>query len=121
MAGRYNWQCQECGSKSTKLMRKCRKCGSEDIDLFTESSDAEIKRRNSRGAELMAAQQERFVALLCRLSPENLHMDGECSKAEAKRRYAEIMRAWKALEAEVGRRVSYEEVERLLLTNYVRS
>lgn len=55
------------------------------------------------------AKQE-FQSLACRLSPENLHCDGEVSRAEAKRRHAQIMREWRDLESQVGRKVSEDEV-----------
>lgn len=59
---------------------------------------------------LMTADVKReFSNLACRLSPENLHCDGEVSLAEAKRRRAQIMREWRALEANVGRKVTEDE------------
>ena len=41
---------------------------------------------------------EAFSALECRLSPENLACDGECSRTETQRRYRQCMKEWKALE-----------------------
>lgn len=55
------------------------------------------------------AKQE-FQSLACRLSPENLHCDGEVSRTEAKRRHAQIMREWKALEQRVGRKITEDQV-----------
>lgn len=55
------------------------------------------------------AKQE-FQSLACRLSPENLHCDGEVSRAEAKRRHAQIMREWRALEQRVGRKITEDQV-----------
>ncbi len=50
-----------------------------------------------------------FKNLSCRLSPENLHCDGEISRAQAKARYNQIKREWKALEKNAGRKVSESE------------
>ena len=50
-----------------------------------------------------------FKNLSCRLSPENLHCDGEISIAQAKARYNQIKREWKALEKKAGRKVSESE------------
>ena len=54
-------------------------------------------------------QKELFYGMAIALEPENLYMDGECSQAEAKRRYNRIMKAWKQLEKIVGRKVSRYE------------
>jgi hypothetical protein len=53
--------------------------------------------------------KELFYGLAIALEPENLYMDGECSKAEAQRRYNRIMRKWRELEKQVGRKVSITE------------
>ena len=53
--------------------------------------------------------KELFYVLAIALEPENLYMDGECSKAEAQRRYNRIMRKWRELEKQVGRKVSITE------------
>lgn len=53
----------------------------------------------------------RFDALSCRLSPENLTCDGECSPAEVRQRFAAIRREWAALEKEAGRKVTETEIE----------
>ena len=54
---------------------------------------------------------EKFDALTCRLSPENLACDGEISQAEVGRRFRQIRKEWKALEKESGRSVSQDEIE----------
>lgn len=54
---------------------------------------------------------QKFDRLTCRLSPENLHCDGEVSQAEANRRYKQIMKEWRELEIQTGRSVSEEEIE----------
>ena len=61
--------------------------------------------KNGLSAELVA----KFNDLSCRLPPENLHCDGEISRAQAQVRYNQIMREWKALEKLAGRKVSEEE------------
>ena len=58
--------------------------------------------------------KQKFVALICRLSPENLHCDGEITPAQAQQRYRAIMAEWRTLEKQVGREVSEEEIEREL-------
>ena len=60
-------------------------------------------------APLTVDTKREFSNLACRLSPENLHCDGEVSLAEAKRRRAQIMREWRALETSVGRKVTEDE------------
>jgi hypothetical protein len=59
---------------------------------------------------LTAEQQEKFLDLSCKLSPENLTCDGERSPAEVKRRHAAIIALWRKLEAEVGRKVTEDEI-----------
>jgi hypothetical protein len=56
------------------------------------------------------AFQEKFMRLTNELSPENLHCDGEISRAEANRKYKRLMKEWHALEAQVGRTVTEYEV-----------
>ena len=56
------------------------------------------------------AFQEKFMDLVNQLSPENLHCDGEISRAEANRKYKRLMKEWHALEAKVGRTVTESEV-----------
>lgn len=53
---------------------------------------------------------DRFIALAARLSPENLHADGEISASQAAAKRKRIMEDWRKLEAELGRSVSEEEV-----------
>jgi len=60
-----------------------------------------------------------FEDLLYKLSPENLHCDGEISNSEAQRKYVKLMKAWKRLERQVGRTVSEEEVWGLLFTRQI--
>lgn len=57
-----------------------------------------------------------FMNLAGRLSPENLHCDGEISNTEARRRERVIRAEWRALEKTLGRKVSEDEVWRLFLS-----
>lgn len=61
---------------------------------------------------ITAEIKKAFIDLVCRLSPENLACDGEISKTEIDRRYRQILKEWKVLEAKVGRKVSEEEAEK---------
>lgn len=51
-----------------------------------------------------------FLRLACRLSPENLSCDGECSRSEVQRRYAAISREWAAAEKMFGAAVTENDV-----------
>ncbi len=51
-----------------------------------------------------------FTSLACRLSPENLACDGECSRRDVQRRRRAILREWAALEKKAGRTVSESEL-----------
>lgn len=53
--------------------------------------------------------KNKFLNLACRLSPENLHCDGEISRAQAERKRKQIMKEWTALEKEAGRTVDCDE------------
>ena len=53
---------------------------------------------------------EQLLVLASRLSPENLHCDGEISRAQAQRRYDVIMKEWRKLEARLGYEISEDEV-----------
>jgi len=82
----------------------------EDKVLFVKAEIARQKaKRNQARNGLSSELVEKFNDLSCRLSPENLHCDGEISQAEAKRRYKQIMIEWKALEKIAGRKVTEEE------------
>ena len=54
--------------------------------------------------------RKQFAILACQLSPENLHCDGEISRAEAKRRERALLAKWSELERRVGRPVDEAEV-----------
>lgn len=63
---------------------------------------------------LTKQQLESFERLYLRLEPENLHEDGEASRYMVACKEREIKREWKFLELQVGRKVSYNEVESLI-------
>ena len=54
--------------------------------------------------------KEQFLSLVSRLSPENLHCDGEISMAEAKRKYRVIMSEWESLENQAGKKIDPHEL-----------
>lgn len=56
-----------------------------------------------------------FMNLASRLSPENLHCDGEISRTEARGRERIIRSEWRSLEGKLGRKVSEDEVWRAFL------
>jgi len=57
---------------------------------------------------------ETFKPLLkdleCRLSPENLHCDGEISQREAEFKHRCLMRHWESIEKKVGRAIFEDEI-----------
>jgi hypothetical protein len=63
---------------------------------------------------------EKFAGLASRLSPENLHCDGEISKAEARRKEQGVRREWKALEDAQGPQfaISEDEIWRLWTASF---
>ena len=58
---------------------------------------------------------EKFGRLDGEFSPENLTCDGELSNLQVRKKYAMLMREWRALEKEVGHKVSRDEVEDWLI------
>ncbi len=59
-----------------------------------------------------------FDNLASRLSPENLCCDGELSRTQVNQRLAQIKREWKALEKELGRKVTEDEVFEYSMEQY---
>lgn len=55
-------------------------------------------------------QKQTFLRLASQLSPENLSCDGELPRYRVRSKYARLMKEWKALEREVGRKVTEDEV-----------
>jgi hypothetical protein len=53
---------------------------------------------------------DKYIALACRLSPENLTCDGECKPAEVRRRRAQIAVEWRELDRQFGRPVTEDEI-----------
>ena len=59
--------------------------------------------------------KKKFLNLVCQLSPEVLHCDGEISNAQAQKKYNALMKEWKRLEAIAGRKVEeFEAYESLI-------
>lgn len=71
---------------------------------------AEIERKRNQfrpqSQGLTPELKKKFLDLACRLSPENLHEDGEITQAQANRKYHQIMKEWRELEKQAGRKVS---------------
>lgn len=55
--------------------------------------------------------KRKFLDLYCALSPENLSCDGELPEDQVREQKAVLRKQWQALEAEMGRDVSDDEVE----------
>ena len=62
--------------------------------------------------KLSDTDMSRFKGLSSLLSPENLSADGELPQRRIRKRRRMLLKAWKNLEAKVGRRVTEEEVWR---------
>lgn len=62
--------------------------------------------------------REEFETLACRMSPESLTCDGECSHAEVRRRYNQCVKEWRALEKQAGRTVTLDEIEQEMVPWY---
>jgi len=59
---------------------------------------------------LTAEQVRKFQRIAGALSPENLWRDGEATRSQAVATRQRLEAEWRALEAEVGRKVSESEV-----------
>lgn len=53
---------------------------------------------------------DKFRRIAAQLSPENLHRDGEATKAQVARARTELLHQWRTLEHQLGRSVSFEEI-----------
>jgi hypothetical protein len=60
--------------------------------------------------EMTPAAKTKFECLVGELSPENLTCDGELPATAVKKKYAALMKEWRALEKLVGRTVTQAEV-----------
>ena len=67
---------------------------------------------------MKSEHMEQFENLASRLSPENLHCDGEISRAQAMVRFRQIKREWKALEKLAGEKVTQEQAENWMVENW---
>ena len=72
-----------------------------------------FSKRHERGTAKFPETESELMSFFCRLSsdlsPENLSCDGECSVTETRRKYREIMQAWKFLEGKLGRKVTEDD------------
>jgi hypothetical protein len=55
------------------------------------------KEEEAKVNALPKALQDEVNSIACRLSPENLACDGECSRTETRRRYSKCLSDWKKL------------------------
>ena len=69
-----------------------------------------MNRENTKRGKQETRIMEQFGYLVNRLSPENLHCDGEISHAQAAQRRCQIMREWAALEKQLGRKMTEGDV-----------
>ena len=60
-------------------------------------------------AKLTQKYQDKFCALACAMSPENISWDGERPKREIARAMRELQAEWAILERKLGRKVSETE------------
>lgn len=67
------------------------------------------REEDKANANLTDAIKLRFLDLSSQLSPENLSCDGELPRHKIAARRAAILKEWKSLEAQVGRKVGEEE------------
>lgn len=56
------------------------------------------------------SEKEIWEDLMCRLSPENLHEDGEITEAQARKKEKQIRKEWKEHEKKCGRKYTEDEV-----------
>ena len=75
-------------------------------------------KRIAEGIGISDEMKEKFVDLVSRLSPENLHRDGEASQSEVRAELSRIKREWKELERQVGRKVTEDEANNWMVSRY---
>jgi len=79
--------------------------------LDTHNLMLELFRQDTMGSlEEPEAREALFEQLASDLSPENLHCDGECTRAQVAQRLAYYNACWSQLEELHGRKVSVDEV-----------
>jgi hypothetical protein len=82
----------------------------EDKKLWVKAEFERQRAKHNAPVNGLSAQlREAFSDLACRLSPENLHCDGEITRVQAQRKYNQIMKEWNALEKKAGRKVGESE------------
>ena len=69
-----------------------------------------MKEMPMTNAEIPERVFHRFFELSCRLEPENLYMDGEATPAQVRSRKSTILKEWKVLEKEIGRKVEDRDI-----------
>jgi hypothetical protein len=74
-----------------------------------------IFNKNARLPETEEEIHDVFSSLVCELSPENLHCDGEASRSQVAQKLKSIRGAWRELESMLGRKVSEGEAETRLM------
>lgn len=84
---------------------------SSEVPLYLQQkvSFAQIFDKSAKLPETEVEIMAMFSSLGNELSPENLHCDGEISASAARRKRDEIMKAWRYLEAKLGRNVSTDD------------
>ena len=85
----------------------------KELEQFINQANRWAEMTNSRLMDVASPSIEDcetlFSSVACKLSPENLHCDGEISNAEAKRKYVYLNKVWDQLESIYGRRVGEHE------------
>lgn len=61
--------------------------------------------------------KNQFIDLYCRLSPENLSMDGELTRTATTKRYNKLMAEWKLREKQIKFKVTDAHVENWMKEN----
>lgn len=69
---------------------------------FIKDEIARKRNQFTRPQGLSSEVQAKLSEFASRLSPENLHEDGEISKAQAQRKYNQIMKELRVLEKQAG-------------------
>lgn len=74
------------------------------------SKNKSVIKEASANSKLPPSMKEKFLNIASALSPENISWDGERPKSAIARERARLNAEWKKLEAQVGRKVSEDEV-----------
>jgi len=104
------WEANEVYMRELKEYEKDMQCLFPPLLNPRKAFEQAISKSAISKPNITAPIREQFQALSNALSPENLYEDGEISREQAQRKYRSIMREWKELERQVGRKVSESEV-----------